>query len=141
MMRQDNIEEAIRYLKANLKHVGRVYEWADLMGYQNPKNFSEKFLQHYGVRPQKIMELIRLESIIKDLRGASRYSNKRIAHKHSLPDGKTLNNFTNYHAGHSPTALKRMPEQQVSELIVTLWDETLEEAGKDTKRTGELSLW
>ncbi|MDZ7690148.1 MAG: hypothetical protein U5K69_03155 [Balneolaceae bacterium] len=137
-----DMEEAVKHLKANLRYVARVYEWANLMGYENPKRFSEKFLNYFGIRPQKIMELIRLESIICDLRSTECYSNMYVARKHSLPDEKTLNNFTNYHAGHSPTGFKNMSEEEVTGLIESLWNKTLEEYGaQSSTNADELSSW
>lgn len=126
-MNNQSIYNAVDELKANLTDVARVFEWADLMGYEDPKIFSEKFLRHYGVRPQKIMELIRLESIIRSLRSEENYSNYKIARMHSLPCEKTLNNFTNYHTGYSPTALKNKSGKEISRLMEELWSKVMEE--------------
>ena len=126
-MKENTIHNAVHELKSNLREVARVFEWADLMGYEDPKRFSEKFLRHYGVRPQKIMELVRLESIIRYLRNSEKYSNFRIARMHSLPCEKTLNNFTNYHAGCSPTRLKNMHDEEVMKLLDNIWSAKIEE--------------
>lgn len=126
-MNRQSIHEAVEELKANLTDVARVFEWADLMGYEDPKRFSEKFLRHYGVRPQKIMELIRLESIIRSLRSEENYSNYKVARMHSLPCEKTLNNFTNYHTGYSPTALKNKSKEEISRIMEELWSKVMEE--------------
>lgn len=126
-MHKLQIQHAVNELKSNLTEVARVFEWADLMGYEDPKRFSEKFLRHYGVRPQKIMELVRLESIIRYLRSTENYSNIKIARLHSLPCEKTLNNFTNYHAGCSPTNLKNMSQETIEQLLENLWNEIREE--------------
>lgn len=128
-MERDIMKKAVRELKENLQEIGRVGEWAGLMGYQNPKIFSEKILRYYGVRPQKIMEIVRLESIIRQLRAEDGYSNIRIAKMHSLPDEKTLNNFTNYHTGFSPTDLKKMTDKEIKELVEELWNKIMEEYG------------
>lgn len=126
-MQKLKIHHAVSELKSNLTEVARVFEWADLMGYEDPKRFSEKFLRHYGVRPQKIMELVRLESIIRYLRSSEDYSNIKIARLHSLPCEKTLNNFTNYHADYSPTDLKNMPQETIDRLMENLWNVIREE--------------
>lgn len=122
-----NVSKAIVALEANLSEVARVFEWARLMGYEDPKRFSERFLRHYGVRPQKVLELIRLESIIRDLRGAESHSSLRIARLHSMPDEKTLNNFTNYHTGYSPTRLRNISKEEVGMLLENLWSKIREE--------------
>lgn len=124
------MQNAVQQLRANLEEVARVSEWAVLMGYKNPKRFSEKFLRHYGVRPQKIMELVRLESIIRELRARIGGSHLRIAKMHSLPDEKTLNNFTNYHTGFSPTDLRNMTETEVESIMESLWSKIIEEYGE-----------
>ena len=126
-MNNQTLHNAVEELMANLTEVARVFEWADLMGYEDPKRFSEKFLRYYGVRPQKIMELVRLESIIRYLRSAEGYSNYKVARLHSLPCEKTLNNFTNYHAGYSPTALKHKSREEVDSLMEELWSKVMEE--------------
>lgn len=128
-MENSTMDHAIKKLKNNLSDVARVFEWADLMGYENPKRFSEIFLRHHGVRPQKIMELVRLESIIRDLRNKRSYTNLKIARMHSLPNEKTLNNFTNYHSGHSPTTLRGMPSDEVDLLMEKLWKKIMDEYG------------
>jgi len=127
VMNNQTLHNAVEELMANLTEVARVFEWADLMGYEDPKRFSEKFLRYYGVRPQKIMELVRLESIIRYLRSDEGYSNYKVARLHSLPCEKTLNNFTNYHAGYSPTALKHKSREEVDSLMEELWSKVMEE--------------
>jgi len=126
-MNNQTLHNAVEELMANLTEVARVFEWADLMGYEDPKRFSEKFLRYYGVRPQKIMELVRLESIIRYLRSEEGYSNYKVARLHSLPCEKTLNNFTNYHAGYSPTALKHKSREEIDSLMEELWSKVMEE--------------
>jgi len=123
------IKEAVPKLKANLPKVARVNEWAELMGYDNPRTFSDTFLRHFGVRPQKIMELVRLESIIRHLRSRHSARNLLIARRHSIPDEKTLNNFTNYHLGYSPTDIKNMTESEIRKIMEQHWTNLVEEYG------------
>ncbi|MDR8390623.1 hypothetical protein NC796_05700 [Aliifodinibius sp. S!AR15-10] len=114
-----NITRAVDLLEANLMDVARVTEWANLMGYKNPKKFSRRFLRHYTVRPQPVLEYTRLKSIIDQLRNTNR-SNFDIARTHGIPDEKGLNKFTNYHLDSSPTDLKKMPEQKIREKLERL---------------------
>jgi methylphosphotriester-DNA--protein-cysteine methyltransferase len=109
-----HISESIDVLNDHLIQVAQVGEWADLMGYQNPKKFSRKFLRYYEVRPCKMLVMVRLKSIYQHLKKAE-YSNFQIARHHSLPDEKALNKFVNYHLGCCPRQLKRMPENQFKE--------------------------
>ena len=53
-----NITRAVDLLEANLMDVARVTEWANLMGYKNPKKFSRRFLRHYTVRRKSDNELL-----------------------------------------------------------------------------------
>lgn len=110
------ISFAIKKLRDNLSDIARVSEWAELMGYDNPKDFGEDFLQHHEVRPHKAMDSIRLKSIIKYLR-AGEYTHHKIARAHSLPNEKALNNYTNYHLGYSPSELKYMKENELESLL------------------------
>jgi len=128
-MENKTITLAVTELKDNLPEVARVNEWAELMGYDNPRTFSDTFLRHFGVRPQKIMELVRLESIIRHLRSRHTTRNLLIARRHSIPDEKTLNNFTNYHLGYSPTAIKNMAESEIREIMEQRWTSLVEEYG------------
>ncbi|MDX1671814.1 MAG: hypothetical protein R3211_05695 [Balneolaceae bacterium] len=125
-METNSIHNAVEHLKANLTDVARVNEWADLMGYENPRRFSEKFLNHYGIRPQKVMELVRLESIIRMLRSDRNMLHIKVARRHSLPDEKSLYNFTWYHSGFSPTEWKKMSEKKMRYELEKLWKEIME---------------
>ncbi|SMO71996.1 hypothetical protein [Fodinibius sediminis] len=109
-----HISESVERLNANLRQVAQVVEWADLMGYQNPKKFSRRFLRHYAVRPCRMLVSVRLQSIYKLLK-AGQYSNFEIARRHSLPDEKALNKFVNYHLGCCPSKLEAMNEDRFEE--------------------------
>lgn len=110
------ISNAIKELEANLSHTARVVEWAELMGYKCPKKFAQRFLRHYSVRPIKMLEYIRLKSIINQLRETN-YSNFDIARQHGIPDEIALNKFINYHMGCSPSEIKRMPDKHLREIL------------------------
>lgn len=109
------ISEAVDILDTNLSHIARVSEWSDFMGYENPQQFAYKFLRYYKVRPLKVLDYKRLKSIVQMLRSDKDHPNLIIAHRHSLPDEKALNNFTNYHLGCAPTDLKQMSESELKE--------------------------
>ncbi|SMO58529.1 AraC family transcriptional regulator [Fodinibius sediminis] len=117
---EEALSTAIQKLRNNLSDIARVQEWADFMGYEDPKTFGEKFHQHYNVRPHRAMVYIRLKSVARYLRDPEDYSNHHIARVHSFPGEKALNNFTNYHTGYCPTDLKTMPEEQVHALLEKL---------------------
>lgn len=110
MREKKNIADSIEVLDANLSTTARVAEWAELMGYSCPKKFARKFLHYYSVRPQKILEYVRLKSIARQLRDG-RYKNFEIARNHGITDEIALNKFVNYHIGCSPRDLKKMPDR------------------------------
>lgn len=107
------ISHAVAVLETNLSEIARVVEWAELMGYDCPKKFARKFLRYYQIRPQKMLEYIRLKSVLKQLR-EGRYTNFEIARNHGIPDEIALNKFVNYHIGCSPRKLKMMSSLHLS---------------------------
>lgn len=112
MREKKNISDSIEVLSTNLSSTARVAEWAELMGYNCPKKFARKFLHYYSVRPQKILEYVRLKSIAGQLR-EGRYKNFEIARNHGIADEIALNKFVNYHIGCSPRDLKKMSDRTV----------------------------
>lgn len=119
------ISESISVLRRNLTRIARVEEWAYLMGYPNPKRFSRKFLHYYSVRPIQILKYIRLKSISLQLRNKDD-SNFEIARRHSIPDEKALNKFTNYHIGCSPSELRSMSEAMLEQELEKFGSEVRE---------------
>ncbi len=106
------ISKAVEILQSNLMQVATVTEWSDMMGYKNPKVFSTKFQRFHAERPQRVLEFIRLSSIIKQLK-QNNISNFEIAQIHGIPDEIALNKFMNYHLGCSPTDIKSMSDEQL----------------------------
>ena len=114
-----DISESIKMLEAHIASTARVAEWAELMGYKNERRFSRHFVRHFRERPSRTLTGIRLKSIAHDLRTTS-YNHQEIAWRHSLPDEKALYNFVKYHAGCSPTQLKKMPEDNMYRIFENL---------------------
>lgn len=112
----ERISHSIEKLEANLSQTARVEDWAELMGYECPKDFARRFLRYYSVRPIIMLEYIRLKSITRKLRKNS-ISNFEIARQHGIPDEIALNKFINYHIGCSPSEVKRMPDDQLREKL------------------------
>lgn len=106
-----DISDSIGVLSDNLIQIAQVGEWADLMGYQNTKEFSRKFLRYYAVRPCKILVAVRLQSIFRQLQTGT-HSNFEIARLHCLPDEIALNKFVNYHLDCCPRKLKSMTVEE-----------------------------
>ena len=110
------ISKAIEHLQANLSDIASVAEWASLMGYDHPKKFTRFFLRHYQVRPKRMLDYVKLKSIIHQLR-KGRYSNFVIARQHGIPDEIVLNKFVKYHIGCSPTRVKNMAEEELKVVL------------------------
>jgi transcriptional regulator GlxA family with amidase domain len=119
-MERKPIEDAIEELKSNLNTVARVNEWAQLMGYKSTKLFSRHFLRKYRCRPSEILMQIRLKSIITMIRRNDK-SCTEIAWKHSLPDEKALNSYTNRHFGIPPKKIKNMSARKLRKKIENSW--------------------
>lgn len=115
-MKRKPMGDAVEELKANLDTVARVYEWARLMGYKNPKLFGRHFIRRFRSRPSEMLKQIRLRSIISTLRRNNKPC-AEVAWKHSLPDEKALNNYTNRHAGYSPSQIREMSDQEIQALL------------------------
>jgi transcriptional regulator GlxA family with amidase domain len=111
-----DISNSLDVLQSNLSKTARVSEWAELMGYNCPRKFSRRFIRYYYVRPQKMLEYIRIKSILDDLVEGDK-SNFEIAREHGIPDEIGLNKFVNYHLGCSPTDLKKMPDDSLKEKL------------------------
>lgn len=116
------IDRSVHVLRANLSKTARVSEWAELMGYKCPKRFARLFLRHYEMRPQKILESVRIKSIANQLR-AGKWSNFEIARAHGIPDEVALNKFVNYHLGCSPTRVKEMSDVQLLKMLKEIYFE------------------
>lgn len=110
------IDRSVTLLRANLSRTARVSEWAELMGFSCPKQFARKFLRYYETRPQKILESVRIKSIMLQLRDG-RWSNFEIARAHSISDEIALNKFINYHLGCSPTEVKRLSPVELEKVM------------------------
>lgn len=116
MREKKKITDAIEVLTINLSNTARVSEWAELMGYNCPKKFARKFLLYYSVRPQKILEYVRLKSIARQLRDGE-CKNFEIARNHGIADEIALNKFVNYHIGCSPRDVKKMPDRKLKKKL------------------------
>jgi methylphosphotriester-DNA--protein-cysteine methyltransferase len=115
-LKRKPITDAKKELKANLDTVARVYEWAELMNYKKPKLFARHFLRHWGKPPSAVMVIVRLKSIIAQLRNTDN-SCFQIARMHGMTDEKALNNFVNRHLSCSPTRVKAVKVSKLDKLI------------------------
>jgi len=116
MNHSERISQSIEKLEANLFQTARVEDWAELMGYECPKDFAHQFMQYYSIRPVHILKFIRLKSITEKLR-KNNTSNFEIARQYGIPNEIALNKFINYHIGCSPTEVKKMHDDQLAKKL------------------------
>lgn len=116
------IKYAIDELEANLATTARIYEWAELMGYENPKLFARHFIRQFHRRPSEVLTEVRLGSLIEQLR-MNDSSCLEVALEHSLPDEKALYNYFKRHLDCSPTEVQAMTEQELQALIAVKFGE------------------
>lgn len=115
-MERKPIESAVEELKSNLDTVARVYEWSELMRYEEVKLFSRHFLRHFRCRPIKVLTEIRIQSIIKMLTNTNKPCFE-IAWKHSMTDEKSLNNYLNRHLGLSPSIVRELSFAEIRKTL------------------------
>jgi len=111
------ISKAVQELRAHQPDIARVYEWSNLMGYETPKKFARAFLRHYGKRPKRVMDRMRLARIVRHLRSSPESANFKIARAHGLPDDNALNKYINYHLNCSPSDVITMPDDEFGQLM------------------------
>ncbi|MEX0780997.1 MAG: AraC family transcriptional regulator [Balneolales bacterium] len=119
------IGRAVKILETNLDRVCQVSEWADLLCYENENKFRRSFLRYFQRKPVKVLNEIRMKSIITDLRKNNSTSDS-IAWRHCLSDHNALYSFTKRHTGCSPTRIKEFNNKELSGIIKKSLSEIVE---------------
>ena len=112
---RDQILASVPTLEQNIQHVRSVNEWALMMGFRNPKTFSRLFRNHYGIRPKKLMDELRLDAIKRAFLTMEDDKYYCIALEVGLEDEQALYKFVKNHLGINPTQLK---EQVLSQRLM-----------------------
>lgn len=68
MVKKKPIRDAKKELRNNLDKVARIYEWAELMGYDRVKQFTRHFIKYFRKSPSQTLNRIRIVSIVKQLK-------------------------------------------------------------------------
>ncbi len=92
------IQDALVKLIFHLKEIHTVQEWAECVGFESGKIFSEQFLKHFGQRPLRILVHIKLIYILELISIEPEISGYEIAYKTGLKDEKALYDFLSRHA-------------------------------------------
>jgi AraC-like DNA-binding protein len=104
------IDHCVQILKGNIKSIDRVGEWSEICGYNDVKKFSRLFRNHFGIRPKKLMNRIKLEIAI-NLLSEGKSSNYEIARDIGKKDEKVLYTFFKQQTGKPPEIYKRIKEE------------------------------
>ncbi|TYP93624.1 AraC-type DNA-binding protein [Fodinibius salinus] len=102
-----SIGEALSILQDEVCHIITVQYWAQAVGYECSKKFSNVFRNEFGKRPQPVLISFRTRKAIALVR-KSNLSNYEIAQKLKLRNEKGLYQFVKEQTGHSPTAIQNM---------------------------------
>jgi AraC-like DNA-binding protein len=100
------MENALQIARESLKEIRTVTEWAEKMGYENPKYFSRRFKKYYGVPPKPKLVKLRIETFHELIEENPEMSCFEIGFELGVGDEKELNEYIRYHTKRSPTCWK-----------------------------------
>lgn len=101
------IEEAIPLLEKNISSIRTVCEWAENMGYSDPKNFARVFRGEFGTGTKEALVKVRIKSWIAYVSKNPDLKNYCTAQKIGLKDEVALNKYLKQYTGKTPTQLKK----------------------------------
>ncbi|MEX0724483.1 MAG: helix-turn-helix domain-containing protein [Gracilimonas sp.] len=96
------MEQALRVAREKLKEIRTVTEWAEKMGYECPKYYSNRFKRQYGLSPKPKLVVLRIEKFQKLIKEKPELSCYEIALQLGLEDEKVLNKYIKTHTGKAP---------------------------------------
>lgn len=114
------MEQALQIARENLKEVRTVTEWAERMGYDDPKRFSREFRNHFGERPLRIQNLLKLIRAIELLTTTDKTVYEIGVCELDIGDEKKFCKFMRYHIGNSPRKIRAKKNGEVDRLIEKL---------------------
>ncbi|MFA5669689.1 MAG: helix-turn-helix domain-containing protein [Balneolaceae bacterium] len=100
------MEQAEKIARANIKSIRTVSEWAQWMGYENPKYFARVFKKIYSVSPKTRLVQIRIEAFHLLIKGYPDISSYEIGQELGLGDEHDLNKYIKRHTKSPPTKWK-----------------------------------
>lgn len=120
------ISESVNYLKIHLREITTVGDWADKMGYEDSKSFSDDFREEFRLRPQPVLLAFRARKIIS-LLWSTQLSNYEIALDFQLQDEKGLYQFVKTQTDYAPSNIKELSEQEYKKLLERLENNIIEQ--------------
>lgn len=103
----DEINHSKETLKKKIRDIRTVSEWAEEMGYSDPKYFARVFRSKYGMGPKEALVRIRINSWIECIHKFPGEKNYCTAREIGLKDEVALNKYLKQYTGKTPTQLKR----------------------------------
>lgn len=100
------MENALQIAQENLKEIRTVTEWAEKMGYNCPKYFSNRFKRHYGISPKPKLVELRIDKFYELIKEKKEMSCYEMALELGLEDEKGLNRYIKTHTGKPPRVWK-----------------------------------
>ena len=102
-----DIENAIPLLEKNISNIRTVCEWAESMGFSDPKYFARVFRGAFGIGPKQILVQVRIKNWVDCVSKNPELKNYCTAQEIGLKDEVALNKYLKKYTGKTPTQLKR----------------------------------
>ncbi|MFY0685024.1 MAG: AraC family transcriptional regulator [Balneola sp.] len=102
-----DIKNAIPLLEKNISSIRTVCEWAETMGYSDPKYFARVFRGEFGTGTKEALVQVRIKSWIEYVRENPKLKNYCTAQEIGLKDEVALNKYLKQYTGKTPTQLKK----------------------------------
>jgi AraC-like DNA-binding protein len=103
----EEIENSKEALRNKIRDIRTVCEWAEEMGYEDPKYFARVFRSKYGVGPKEALVKIRINRWIECILQDPEQKNYSSAREVGLKDEVALNKYLKQYTGKTPTQLKK----------------------------------
>jgi AraC-like DNA-binding protein len=103
----EEIKNSKETLKKKIRDIRTVSEWAEEMGYKDPRYFARVFRAKYGMGPKEALVQIRINSWIECISKDPDQKNYCTAQEIGLSDEVALNKYLKQYTGKTPTQLKR----------------------------------
>ena len=103
----EEIENSKRVLRKKIRDIRTVSEWAEEMGFSDPKYFARVFRAKQGIGAKKTLVKIRINTWINCISKNPDQKNYCTAREIGLKDEVALNKYIKQYTGKTPTQLKR----------------------------------
>lgn len=100
------ITDSKEALKKKIRDIRTVSEWAEEMGYADPRYFARIFRSKFGIGPKEALVTIRINSWIECISKDPDQKNYCTAQEIGLSDEVALNKYLKQYTGKTPTQLK-----------------------------------